>query len=275
VGPSQTCPNCSHANVRSVFTSSYNRVVECGGCRLQFADTYPDHEDADADIYTYDYFSDAIEHQPERRGVLEELLTELESVVRRKGRLLDIGAGEGTLLLTAASRGWEVEGTDISSAMVRHVRENLGLTLHHGAIEDLALPGNSFDAVVLNHVLEHVRNPRTTLEEVSRLLRDESVVRIEVPNLASLSSRFKNAQSRLRLKRSPWKHYSTDHHFWFFTPTTLKWTLEKAGLALISLRAPSQQWGRPSLVQRVGNHLYRRTMWGGHLVAYATRRKTG
>ena len=273
LSPAQTCPNCSHASVRSVFTDSHGHVVECRCCRLQFAQTYPDYEKADADIYSYDYFSEVIEETKTRarERIFAELLRELEAVLGRKGRLLDIGAGEGTLLRTAAAHGWEVEGTDVSSAMVEYTGQKFGLTLHHGALEELALPAASFDAVVMNHVLEHVRNPRTTLEHVSRLLRDHGVVRIEVPNLASLSSRLKNTQSRLGLKKSPWKHYSTDHHFWFFTPATLKRTLESAGLALIELRAPTKQWQRRNLIQRVRNQLYRRTLWGGHLVAYAMR----
>jgi len=268
----QECPNCQSTPVRQVFMlGSSVRVVACQNCRLQFAEHYPTYEDADTDIYSYDYFSPAIARNSERERIFRELVTEIESVLGGKGRLLDVGTGEGTLLRTAVGRGWEAVGTEISSAMVDHVRSHTDLTIHHGAIEDVSLPSNSFDAIVLNHVLEHVRNPRTTLQRIRDLLRPGGIVRIEVPNIASLSSRLKNAQSRLHLKRDPWKHYSTGHHFWFFAPATLRRTLESAGLSVLSLETPARQWGPKEGFDHAMNRLYRQTHWGGHIVAYARR----
>lgn len=201
--------------------------------------------------------------------IFGQLIAEVESVIGRKGRLLDVGTGEGTLLLAAVEMGWEAEGTEIASVMVHHIREKFGLTVHQGVLEDLDLPPHSFDAIVMNHVLEHVRDPGITLKRVAELLSPGGVVRIEVPNLASLSNRGKNFQSRHGLKKNPWKHYSTDHHFWFFTPKTLRATLETAGLFPLAIRDPAKQWGEMNFLDGLTNILYRKTLWGGHLVAYA------
>jgi len=230
---------------------------------------YPEYEAADAEIYSYEYFRDAIGRKSQRESVFAKLLAELESVSNGKGRLLDVGAGEGTLLKVAAERGWEVEGTELSSAMVNRIRDDLGFTIHQGVLEDISLPAASFDAIVLNHVLEHTKSPRTTLEKIARLLRPNGVVRIEVPNIASLSSKLKTHQSLMGLKKDPWKHYSTGHHFWFFTPPTLAKTLEVAGLSPLTMTAPARQWGGNHLFDRVTNAIYRETLWGGQLIAYA------
>ena len=266
----QTCPNCPDGPVRSLFTLPPSvEVLVCQNCHLQFAAHYPEYTDADSEIYSYDYFSPAIEENvAHRERVFAELATEIESLVPSKGRLLDIGAGEGTLIKIASARGWSAEGTEISSAMVEHARHT-HLTMHHGAIEDIPLPEGVFDVVVMNHVLEHVRNPRTTLQRIAQLLTTNGVVRIEVPNLASISSRIKNLQSRLRIKREPWKHYSTGHHFWFFTPATLTHTLQKTGFTVLRMESPAKQWGSKGPVDRVMNGLYRHTAWGGHIVVYA------
>jgi 2-polyprenyl-3-methyl-5-hydroxy-6-metoxy-1,4-benzoquinol methylase len=225
--------------------------------------------DADSKIYSYDYFKGSIEKEQQREMIFSELISEVESMVRCKGRLLDIGAGEGMILKIAEENGWTVEGTEIASAMVRHMRDDLGLNVHHGVLEDITLPAHAYDAVILNHVLEHVKNPRSTLEKVAQLVKPSGVVRIEVPNLAGISSRGKNIQSRLRLKPNPWKHYSTGHHFWFFTPRTLRHTIETSGLELLMMSAPVKQWGRKSLLINIANAFYNRVLWGGHLVAYA------
>ncbi len=269
----QRCPNCRSGLVRPVFTlAAGDRVVACRECRLQFAERYPDDAEADSDIYSHAYFSPAIANTAHRERIFVALLEQVESVLKRRGRLLDVGAGEGTLLRVAAARGWDVEGTEISSAMVRHVRDGSNLTIHHGAIEGIALSSQSFDAVILNHVLEHVRNPRTTLATIGHLLRPDGVVRIEVPNLASLSSRLKTVQSRLGLKRNPWKHYATGHHFWFFTPATLSRTIEGAGLSLVSVHAPATQWSKANVLRKAMNRVYTKTAWGSHIVAYAERK---
>ncbi len=154
--------------------------------------------------------------------------------------------------------------------MVRHLRDNLGLTVHHGVLEDLSLEAGAYDAIVLNHVLEHVQDPFTTLEEVARLLRPGGIVRIEVPNLASLSSRWKNFQSRYRLKRNRWRHYATGHHFWYFTPRTLIHVIETSGLQLLRTSAPGDQWGEKGPLVRVLNPMLDRLLLGGALVAYGS-----
>lgn len=269
----QMCPNCEQDPVRPVFTiAAGNRVVECAGCKLQFAEVYPEYDNADAEIYDYGYFEEAIARNAPREKVFARLLDEIEGVLGGKGRLLDVGAGEGTLLKVAAERGWHAEGTELSSAMVAYVRDELGLTMHQGILEDMALPPTSFDAIVLNHVLEHVKNPGTTLVKIRELLKPSGVVRIEVPNLASLSSRVKNGQSRMHLKKDRWKHYSTDHHFWFFTPPSLARTVDAAGLSLITMRAPAKQWGEKGFFDRLTSAVYAKRLWGGHLAAYARPR---
>ena len=245
------------------------RVLQCRGCKLQFAEVYPEIEEADSDIYGTRYFADAIEDREERYETFTELLKQIESVLGRKGRLLDVGCGDGTFLEVAADSGWEAEGTDISTAAVRHARENRGLTVHHGVVEDVTLEPGSFDAVIMNHVLEHVRNPVVTLSRLRDLLAKDGVVRIEVPNAASLSVWTQNLQSRYHLKKNRWRHYETGHHFWFFTPRTLAHTISAAGLSAFGVAAPVRQWGRKSRYDRAMNALYKVTFWGGHLVAYA------
>ena len=266
----QNCPNCPDSPAREVFVAPEGgRIVQCSRCGLQFAEEYPEIECADAEIYGSDYFRASLEEKERRMRIFGELVAEIESVIHRKGRLLDVGTGEGTLLLAAVEKGWQAEGTEIASVMVHHIREKFGLTVHQGVLEDLDLPPRSFDAIIMNHVLEHVRDPRITLEKIAELLSPDGVVRIEVPNLASLSNRGKNFQSRFGLKKNPWKHYSPDHHFWFFTPRTLKATLETAGLRPLAIFAPAKQWGDKGLLDGLTNALYGKTLWGGHLVAYA------
>ena len=273
MNPQQICPNCPpSAGTKTIFTlASDVRVVRCRGCGLQFAVGYPAIQTADSEVYGEHYFAGAIEQRREREAIFAELMAEIESVLGRKGRLLDVGCGDGALVKTAADLGWLAEGTDVATAAIRFTRERAGVTVHHGVVEALDLEPKSFDVIVLNHVLEHVRDPRATLSHLKVLLRTGGVIRVEVPNLASLSARTQNLQSKFRLKKHRWRHYETGHHFWFFTPRTLAKTIRSAGLEPFRLAAPTEQWGYKSHYTRMLNALYRRTFWGGHLIAYARR----
>jgi 2-polyprenyl-3-methyl-5-hydroxy-6-metoxy-1,4-benzoquinol methylase len=258
--------------VDTVFTiDPGNRVFCCTQCGLQFQERYPDLAEVGDQIYSDKYFEPATEQLGHRRGIFHQMLAEIEALLGHRGRLLDIGSAEGTLLAVGAERGWEVEGVEVATAMVEQVRETHGFTVHQGMLESVALEPASYDLVIMNHVLEHVENPRTTLTRIAQLLTPGGIVRIEVPNLASLSSRFKNLQSRLRLKANPWKHYATGHHFWYFTPATLRYALQESGLEVIRMKAPARLWGELTTGQQVVNALYRTTMWGGILVAIARR----
>jgi 2-polyprenyl-3-methyl-5-hydroxy-6-metoxy-1,4-benzoquinol methylase len=267
--PAQKCPICTDASARSVFTDPGAHVLECRSCGLRFSEHYPDAIVGDTATYGPEYFRKAIESWDERAAMFDALVAEVEGVLGHRGRLLDIGAAEGGLIKAAAGRGWQVEGTEIASSMVEFVGRELGFTMHLGELEALDLQGAHYDAVVMNHVLEHVREPVRALRIVKGLLAPDGVLRVEVPNVASLSARIKDAQSRLHLRRRPWGHYSTGHHYWFFTPRTLRRTLEAAGLRVIELRAPARQWAPLRPTDRVLNRVYRRWLLGGKLVAYA------
>lgn len=269
----QSCPNCLPGTAsRTVFEMiSGVRVLQCRGCGLQFAEEYPEIGIAESAIYGDRYFAEAIEKRREREDTFAELITEIESMSNRKGRLLDVGCGDGMLLEVAAKSGWEAEGIDVSSAAVRYAREKRGLVVHQGVVEDIMIERGSIDVIVLNHVLEHVRNPRATLSHLRGFLAGDGIVRIEVPNVASLSAKTQNLQSRFRLKKHRWRHYETGHHFWFFTPRTLNRTVRAAGLSPIRVAAPARQWGHKGRHKRALNELYKVTFWGGHLVAYAVK----
>jgi SAM-dependent methyltransferase len=102
-----------------------------------------------------------------------------------KGRLLDVGCGNGDFLQFAQRAGWEAIGVepDPKAVEVAHAR---GLTVHLGGLETLEAESEAFDGITLNHVLEHVHDPRATLEQCYRLLKSSGWLWLETPNLDAL-----------------------------------------------------------------------------------------
>jgi ADP-heptose:LPS heptosyltransferase/2-polyprenyl-3-methyl-5-hydroxy-6-metoxy-1,4-benzoquinol methylase len=98
-----------------------------------------------------------------------------------KGVLFDVGAAGGFFMKVARERGWDVAGNEISQAAVDWAAKKYGLHIHYGFLEDLGLPGNTFDAVVLWHTLEHTTDPMETLMLCRNMLKHDGVIMIAVP----------------------------------------------------------------------------------------------
>lgn len=87
----------------------------------------------------------------------------------RRGKVLEVGSGEGKLLRTLARHLPQVElhGCDVRPpATASEV-----YTFHLGVEGQLPFQSGDFDAVVVADVLEHVEDPRQLLTEIRRVLR--------------------------------------------------------------------------------------------------------
>jgi SAM-dependent methyltransferase len=150
----------------------------------------------------------------------------LRRLVGRAGRVLEVGCATGDYLLTLHQRGWEVTGVEFSDHAAAIARQR-GLDVRTGDLLEASLPSESFDSVLLRHVLEHVPSPTATLAEIHRLLAPGGTLSVVVPNYASLE--------RVLCGRY-WHGYDLPRHLFTFTPCTLSAAIESVGLRRQSLR---------------------------------------
>lgn len=100
----------------------------------------------------------------------------------RRGRLLDVGCGAGYFLDAARAAGWQASGVEVSPVAAQVGRERLGLEIYQGTLTDAQFAAGHFDVVTMFEVLEHLRDPASTLAEAWRILRPGGVLAIQVPN---------------------------------------------------------------------------------------------
>jgi len=95
-------------------------------------------------------------------------------------RVLDLASGAGSQTLITAKRVGEnghVVANDISSTMLQHVMENSAkkeisnITTQLGAVQELNITPNSFDAVICRFALMLFANPEIALSNVLRVLK--------------------------------------------------------------------------------------------------------
>ncbi|MFL6311583.1 MAG: class I SAM-dependent methyltransferase [Terriglobales bacterium] len=166
----------------------------------------------------------------------------LKKVLRTgaKGRLLDIGTGYGQFLHHARSHFADVSGTEISKTAVVLAKQKYGLSLLPGEVEAMDLPSQSFDAITLFHVLEHVPDPGKLVSLCHDLLRTQGILIIAVPNdVLAWTSKIKKIGKKLGLsafqKFSPQLGISQagasrEIHLSHFTPAVLRRLVETPGM---------------------------------------------
>jgi SAM-dependent methyltransferase len=101
------------------------------------------------------------------------------------GRWLDIGCGAGFLLSLANQAGYVGEGIELTAARRAVAQTVTGMTVHGRPIEELALPGGSFDVVSLINVFSHLTAPSETLAEIRRVLRPGGVLVLATGEMAA------------------------------------------------------------------------------------------
>ena len=94
-------------------------------------------------------------------------------------RILDIGCGIGTYVQKLRDFSERVYGIDVDPARVRQGRAG-GLAV--GVSERLPFAAGAFDVVLLNEVIEHVRDDAATLREACRVVRPGGHVVVYAPN---------------------------------------------------------------------------------------------
>lgn len=195
----------------------------------------------------------AVAALPRRRQKARRLVRDLP-YQGPSARVLDVGCGNGTFLLTMTWAGWQAEGVDPDRRAVESARSH-GLLVHEGTLLDVPLPHSSFDAITMNHVFEHLPDPLETLNRCRALLRPGGVLWLATPNLASPGHREYGRD---------WIGLDAPRHLALPTPESLLRVLGASGFEGHFLRPPPTSWirqrsedlrGSPGWLRRAGIEL--------------------
>jgi len=146
---------------------------------------------------------------------------------RGGGKVLDVGCGAGGNLKTLHDQGWDPYGIEISEVAAAHARELVTKNIHAGTLESAPFVSKSFDLVLMSHSLEHLPSPVDALRRIHRLLKDDGLLVVSVPNLSSLE---------FKLFGPWWFHLDPPRHLYHFGKRTLSRLLEQTGFRPITVR---------------------------------------
>lgn len=138
--------------------------------------------------------------------------------------VLEVGAGDGSILTLLAQQDFarEYDAVEISESGVEHIKSRKIPGLRSVQVFDgyhLPFGDESFDLIILSHVLEHVEHERLLLRELKRVAK---YCIIEVP-------RDYKADVDKKIK-----HFLAYGHINVYTPTSLRYLLKTEGFDIVS-----------------------------------------
>jgi 2-polyprenyl-3-methyl-5-hydroxy-6-metoxy-1,4-benzoquinol methylase len=173
----------------------------------------------------------------------------------RRGKLLDIGCGDGKYLADMKALGWDAVGVEPDPEAAKIAREHYGLSVVTGMLHEADFPPESFDAITLKHVIEHVEHPVELIRNCFRILRPGGTLTIATPNTDCLQHRLFN---------EAWLELDPPRHLHLFSLSTLAELVRKAvpgGCEIEDARSVSGNTAQISVVSRA---IRREGRWAGH-----------
>ncbi len=189
--------------------------------------------------YLANYYSTYIRDESHIAEELRKAHTYCLSLVEKckpeKGKLLDIGSGNGFLINIARDRGWEPIGHEIDCNSAKEVEKKVNIKMLCGEFSDLNIE-EKFDAITMLHVLEHLKQPEKHIQKVSLVMNKGGILFIALPNIHSRSALFKLFLEKIKLKRKNIAaYYDTEHHLFYFSPYSIRNFLEKNGFEIVRI----------------------------------------
>jgi len=153
----------------------------------------------------------------------------VKPLISQNQRILEIGSGYGWFVEKMRNERYSIDGIEVGQdrAQLAYHRSGIKLINHDFIRNPLETMLGSYDVICMFHVLEHINDPVTFLNNVKTCLKPAGIIIIEVPNyfdyIKQLSVAYNNAV-----------YFRT--HLSYFTPATLTALLDKTGFSNITIK---------------------------------------
>lgn len=206
--------------------------IECLSCRIVYQFPFPERHQIE-EIYNQDdshYFISDVKNANFVQGELwlretaQFFITRLQEHYTQSladASVLDFGCGTGIVLDEIQKLGSRCTGVEMSPWACRYGRERFGLTMLNEDILKVQLEPESFDVILMSHVIEHLPDPVTIVSRLAHLLKPNGVLMICTPYSDSLGA---------KLFGRHWLYYLPNEHLHLFNDSSMTKVIESSGL---------------------------------------------
>jgi 2-polyprenyl-3-methyl-5-hydroxy-6-metoxy-1,4-benzoquinol methylase len=236
------CPVCESKQIANFFSAKDYTVsnetfaiVKCNDCTHMFTQNVASQND----IGKYYQSENYISHSDTQTGIINKLyhavrkrtLLGKKNLVQKEtgklqGKILDIGCGTGAFLNTMKDANWDSTGLEPDDAARKKAIE-LYKIVARPSHEIFDLPHDTYDAITMWHVLEHVHQLQEYIAQLKNILTTNGKIFIAVPNYTSYDALHYGAY---------WAAYDVPRHLYHFSPKSMKTLVEKHGLKIVKIK---------------------------------------
>jgi SAM-dependent methyltransferase len=241
----QQCPICAHRTLLFVANVYGWPIHECRQCGAGFVWPQP-ASDLLEEYYGPKYWSNYLGSTEPlycRPGVAHSSKRSFEGLDRilgrnHKARILDVGAGDGTMLRFLADAGYQnILGIELDNENARRARDKLGVPVV--SADFLTFNEVGWDAIILWAAVEHLKDPLGFLRHAREVLAPGGLF---ILMTGDNSSAHAWVQGTLDLWVYP------PEHLFFFTVSSLRWLYRNAGFERFRWRLQFQPIWKESIL---------------------------
>jgi len=145
---------------------------------------------------------------------------------KQSGSILDLGCSSGAFLQSLPAADWQLYGIEMSAESAKEAQRKTGANVFVGEIDQAGFPPASFDVITCFDVLEHLYEPRRVMAKVAEWLKPGGIFYVLVPNIDSAEARIFGTY---------WHGLELPRHLFHYSPASLTFLAESAGLSQVSL----------------------------------------
>lgn len=219
-----SCPVCGETNIKpylicgdySISKEEFN-IVQCTNCTFTFTNPRPDSNEI-GKYYQSDIY---ISHHANKGGFIPWVYRSIRDIqfvnktdiikkhINRHISLLDIGCGTGAFLEYCKKLNWNVIGVEPDQDARESTKEK-GISAYE--LDHLNNTNDKYDVITMWHVLEHVHDLDERIKQLHRLIKDDGIIIIAVPNYRSFDSQVYSKY---------WAAYDLPRHLSHFSIDTI------------------------------------------------------
>jgi 2-polyprenyl-3-methyl-5-hydroxy-6-metoxy-1,4-benzoquinol methylase len=238
------CPLCRSPERGVWYSMGPFNSVKCLECGTKYVTPRFDDNQFD-EYYSETLFTESVDYEGRRHNMLdpEERARkrrdmEIEIGVVREalpdgGDVLDVGCQTG-IFLEALPDGYRKHGVERSKWAAGKCAEITGGKIVNAKIEDAEFAENSFDAINMSYVMEHLPDPLPVTRKIASWLKPGGLMVVSIPNFDSFCARCFKEFYRLADPRQ---------HIFLTTPKSLENVLSLSELTVERTWKPF--WGTP------------------------------
>jgi 2-polyprenyl-3-methyl-5-hydroxy-6-metoxy-1,4-benzoquinol methylase len=187
------CPSCKSTEadiiylVKDWYTNVMDNlfsVVRCKKCKLVRLD-YSTTQECIEKIYPKEYFKQPnIISRFVKFILIKKEVMRWKKILTSQSKILEIGCGSGELLNCFYKIGkFDVVGIEQNEYICKFAKEKYGLEIINADIEEYDLGEKEYDLVLMQHVLEHLKDPISVIRKIHKSLKENGYLVIWIPFL--------------------------------------------------------------------------------------------